>query len=298
MTSSVSAESPDGQRERVSFPITLVPKEAFLDLGKGIKLELIFIPAGEFLMGSPDADIDAQSCEQPQHRVRITKPFYLGKRLVTQEQWEAVMGDNPSRFKGPQKPVEQVSWEDCQQFLDRLNAMPCSGGGKFHLPTEAQWEYACRAGSDSRYSFGDDQDQLVRMRGTRTTPAAKRTRWGRKSRTPADSATSTGTCGSGARIGTATDTTRPRRWTIRRARPRARTACTAAAVGSTAPGSAARRFASAACPECATPTSACASARLPRKRLPRRDRLNPPRRGKSNRIAPQTVEQASCRAGK
>ena len=69
------------------------------DLGNGIKLELVLIPAGEFMMGSPDSDKDASDDEKPQHRVRITKPFYLGKYLVTQEQWGAVMGSNPSHFK-------------------------------------------------------------------------------------------------------------------------------------------------------------------------------------------------------
>ena len=78
-----------------------------MDLGKGVKLELVLIPAGEFLMGSPDSDKDAAGDEKPQHRVRITKPFYLGKYLVTQEQWEAVMGNNPSHFKGPKNPVER-----------------------------------------------------------------------------------------------------------------------------------------------------------------------------------------------
>ena len=68
-------------------------------------------------MGSPDSDKDVFPVEKPQHRVRITKPFYLGKYLVTQEQWQAVMGDNPSQFKGPRNPVEQVSWDDCQEFL-------------------------------------------------------------------------------------------------------------------------------------------------------------------------------------
>jgi len=98
------------------------PKKLSVDLGKGVKLEMVLIPAGEFLMGSPDSDKDAQSWEKPQHRVRITKPFYLGKYLVTQEQWEAVTGRNPSYFKGRTKnPVETVSWDNCQKFLKRLN---------------------------------------------------------------------------------------------------------------------------------------------------------------------------------
>ena len=136
------------------------PKELTVDLGKGTKLELVLIPAGEFLMGSPDSDKDAEPQERPQHRVRITKPFYLGKYLVTQEQWEAVMGNNPSYFKGPKNPVEDVSWDDCQQFLDKLNKRQGNPAGKFVLPTEAKWEYACRAGSKTRYCFGDDASML------------------------------------------------------------------------------------------------------------------------------------------
>ena len=136
------------------------PKELTVDLGKGVKLEMVLIPAGEFLMGSPDSDKDASTDEKPQHRVRITKPFYLGKYLVTQEQWEAVMGNNPSHFKGPKNPVEKVSWDDCQQFLDKLNAKSARGRASSQLPTEAQWEYACRAGSTTRYCFGDDESKL------------------------------------------------------------------------------------------------------------------------------------------
>jgi len=136
------------------------PKELTIDLGKGVKLELVLIPAGEFMMGSPASDKDAFPFEKPQRRVRITKPFYLGKYLVTQEQWEAVTGSNPSRLKGPKNPVETVSWDDCQQFLGKLNSKSAAGGGKFQLPSEAQWEYACRARSTTRYCFGDDESKL------------------------------------------------------------------------------------------------------------------------------------------
>ncbi len=134
-------------------------------MGGGIKLEMVLIPAGEFLMGHPGEY--AVDSEKPRHRVRITKPFHLGKYLVTQEQWEAVTGDNPSRFKAPKNPVERVSWDDCQQFLQKLNErfrphpspFP-QGEGEFRLPTEAQWEYACRAGSTTSYYFGNDQSAL------------------------------------------------------------------------------------------------------------------------------------------
>jgi formylglycine-generating enzyme required for sulfatase activity len=136
------------------------PKELTFDLGGGVKLEMVLVPAGEFTMGSPDSDKDAFSDEKPQHRVRITKPFYLGKYEVTQEQWKAVMGNNPSYAKAPKYAVELVSWEDRQNFLDRLNAKLGAGGGKFHLPSEAQWEYACRAGSTTKFCYGDDEARL------------------------------------------------------------------------------------------------------------------------------------------
>jgi formylglycine-generating enzyme required for sulfatase activity len=128
-------------------------------------MELVLVPAGEFMMGSADSDKDASVWEKPQHRIRITKPFYLGRYLVTQEQWEAVMGNNPSEFKGPKNPVETVSWDDCQRFLGKLNAKSAAGIGSFQLPTEAQWEYACRAGSKTTYCCGDDAWYDANSRG-------------------------------------------------------------------------------------------------------------------------------------
>ena len=128
-----------------------------------IGMKLVLIPPGEFDMGSPDSDKDALIIEKPQHRVRITKPFYLGKYLLTQEQWEAVMGSNPSRFKGPSNPVELVTRELCQTFLAKLNLKTGGQGGRFVLPSEAQWEYACRAGSTTKYCFGDDPGATGRL---------------------------------------------------------------------------------------------------------------------------------------
>ncbi|MEI8376370.1 MAG: formylglycine-generating enzyme family protein, partial [Planctomycetota bacterium] len=139
------------QTIEVEKPPSLV-KTQVVDLGGGVKLDLVLIPAGSFKMGDDS--------EKPVHKVTITKPFCLGKYEVTQEQWEAVMGNNPSRFKDPKNPVEQVSWDDCQQFLVKLNAKVGGQGGKFVLPTEAQWEYACRAGSTGKFCFGDDEEQL------------------------------------------------------------------------------------------------------------------------------------------
>jgi formylglycine-generating enzyme required for sulfatase activity len=151
----------DGRKAQTTFSVTvskpIIPseKELAVDLGNGVKLELVLIPAGSFLMGAEDG-----WDETPAHRVKITESFWLGKYEVTLQQWQAVMGDSPSRFKDPKHPVEQVSWIDCQVFLDKLNAMSKGRGGKFVLPTEAEWEYACRAGSMSRYCFGDSVKEL------------------------------------------------------------------------------------------------------------------------------------------
>jgi formylglycine-generating enzyme required for sulfatase activity len=124
-------------------------------LTNSLGMQFALIPAGEFLMGSTSGD----DGEHPVHTVRISKPFYLGIHEVTQGQWEAVMGNNRSRFKGDtNRPVERVSWEEVQTFIDQLNAR--EGGTKYRLPTEAEWEYAARAGSTTAYSFGDDSSQL------------------------------------------------------------------------------------------------------------------------------------------
>lgn len=133
------------------------PKNLQIDLGGGLKLELMLIPAGSFIMGSKSGSAEFGD-EKPAHAVTLSKPFYLGKYEVTQEQWQAVMGNNPSDFKGDKLPVESVSWNECQEFLENLQTK--SPGLKFVLPTEAQWEYACRAGSKKKYSYGDDASRL------------------------------------------------------------------------------------------------------------------------------------------
>jgi formylglycine-generating enzyme required for sulfatase activity len=122
-----------------------------------IKLEMVKIPAGSFLMGSADNDESAYSSEKPQHRVNLQE-FYLGKYPVTQEQYQAIMGKNPSSFKdNPKNPVEDVSWNDVQDFCQKLSEKT---GKKYRLPSEAEWEYACRAGTQTRYYFGDDEMKL------------------------------------------------------------------------------------------------------------------------------------------
>lgn len=131
-----------------------VDQEITLTLPGGVPLTMALIPAGTFMMGSPEDEQDRDSDEGPQHQVTITEPFYMGIYEVTQAQWEAVMGANPSYFLGDtSRPVERVSWYDCQEFVTELNTM---GLGTFRLPTEAEWEYACRAGSTTRFPWGDD----------------------------------------------------------------------------------------------------------------------------------------------
>ena len=128
-----------------------------VNLGTGVPLDLVWIPAGEFLMGSPMIGRNHDEREIPQHKVRITRGFWMGKYEVTQAQWKTVMGNNPSQFKKNQNPVEMVSWNDSQDFLKKLSQ---KAGGTFRLPTEAEWEYACRAGSTTEYCFGDDESRL------------------------------------------------------------------------------------------------------------------------------------------
>jgi sulfatase modifying factor 1 len=121
-------------------------------------MEMIKVSPGEFLMGSPWSEKD-RSDDELQHRVRLTEPFWLGKYPVTQKQWKAVMGNNPSHFQGDNLPVEMVSWEDAMEFCRRLTEMERTagrllGGLAYSLPTEAQWEYACRAGTTTAMAFG------------------------------------------------------------------------------------------------------------------------------------------------
>jgi formylglycine-generating enzyme required for sulfatase activity/TolB-like protein len=130
-----------------------------LDLGSGVSMKLALIPAGKFTMGSPDGEKDHQADESPQHEVTISKPFYMGVCEVTQEQYEQIIGKNPSTFKGAKNPVEMVSWEDAVEFCKKLSAKT---GKTVSLPTEAQWEYACRAGSKTRFGFGDKDEDLFK----------------------------------------------------------------------------------------------------------------------------------------
>jgi len=120
----------------------------------GIGMSFVELGPGEFTMGSPESEARRGS-DEGQHRVRLTKGFWLQMTEVTQGQWRAVMGDNPSHFQnGKNYPVESVSWNDVQAFLEKLNTM--DPGKNYRLPTEAQWEYACRAGTTTAYSWGNE----------------------------------------------------------------------------------------------------------------------------------------------
>ncbi|MGB2613139.1 MAG: formylglycine-generating enzyme family protein [Phycisphaerae bacterium] len=133
------------------------PKEITIQIGENVSMKLALIPAGKFMMGSPDSEQGHKGNEVPQHEVTISKPFYMGVTEVTQAQYEAVMGTNPSDFKGATNPVEMVSWNDATEFCKKLSEKTRQA---VRLPTEAEWEYACRAGSKTRFSFGDAEEGL------------------------------------------------------------------------------------------------------------------------------------------
>jgi eukaryotic-like serine/threonine-protein kinase len=120
------------------------------NLGSGINLAMVKIPAGSFIMGSPQSEGESEANERPQHRVKI-KEFYMGQTEITQAQYYAIMGENPASFKGENRPVENVSWQQAKAFCRKLSLKT---GKTYTLPSESQWEYACRAGTTTPFSFG------------------------------------------------------------------------------------------------------------------------------------------------
>jgi len=128
-----------------------------IDLGGGVTIDFVRVPAGEFLMGSPASEPGRREHEGPQHPVQISQPFYVARFEVTQAQWRAVMGENPSWYKGDDLPVNRVSWFDCQEFCKRLSERV---GLPVRLPTEAEWEYSCRAGATTAYGCGQNPGEL------------------------------------------------------------------------------------------------------------------------------------------
>ena len=154
-----------GCGEEGNKPAPGADKALTLELADGVKMTFVRIPAGKFKMGSPlnekdrsdDEWLSAYFHQGPQKTVTISKPFYMGVYEVTQLQYNAVMGANPSHFKEWSHPVESVSWDDAVAFCKKASEKT---GRTVRLPTEAEWEYACRAGSTTRFSFGDDERTL------------------------------------------------------------------------------------------------------------------------------------------
>jgi len=132
------------------------------DLGNGISLDMVWIPPGTFLMGSPENEAERWHNET-QHIVTLTKGFWMGKYEVTQEQWQSVMGENLCKVKEARLPVSNVTWYQCHEFVKKLNERLQTADRRlqtFRLPTEAEWEYACRAGTTGPFA-GDDLDAMA-----------------------------------------------------------------------------------------------------------------------------------------
>ncbi|MDE0867344.1 MAG: formylglycine-generating enzyme family protein [Rubripirellula sp.] len=160
-TAPVATSTPALATTNNPTPVELPLPESANSIGMKFKL----IPAGKFTMGEGDEEYAAYvpGPGRLRHEVTLTKPFKMGVHEVTQTQYEQVMGVNPSRFKfGAYYPVEKVSWDDALEFCRRLSDLPAekAAGNVYRLPTEAEWEYACRAGTTTKYSFGDDEADL------------------------------------------------------------------------------------------------------------------------------------------
>jgi formylglycine-generating enzyme required for sulfatase activity len=131
-----------------------LPVEKVIDLGNDVNIVVVYIPAGEFEMGSPMEEPERDK-DEAQHHIKLTKAFYIGKFEVTQIQYRVIMNDNPSKFGGDKLPVDNVSWYDAMRFLKKLSDKT---NMKFRLPTEAEWEYACRAGTKTTFNTGTTLD--------------------------------------------------------------------------------------------------------------------------------------------
>jgi formylglycine-generating enzyme required for sulfatase activity len=150
------SKTPPTEPPKLPPPTEAKPEKEFTNR---LGMAFVLLPAGTFPMGSP-SDEEGRYDDERQHQVTLSRPFYLQTTPVTQEQWRQVLGNNPAYFKegGQECPVEQVSWDDAQEFIKKLNRMEKTD--TYRLPTEAEWEYACRAGSTTRYCFGDEAAQL------------------------------------------------------------------------------------------------------------------------------------------
>ncbi len=235
----VLIEAPPTEPVPPPTPLQFPPEKAFTN---SLGMTFVLIPAGIFLMGSvlsPEevakrygGEAAWYEAEHPQHQVTLSRPFYLQTTPVTQEQWRRVMGNNPSIFKngGDDCPVEQVSWDDAQEFIRKLNQKEQTDA--YRLPTEAEWEYACRAGSAGEFYFGDESRNWETMPGTvkfagQTHPV------GQDSPMPGACMTCTATSGNGARTGTGHMPLG--RWSTPKDRFRRRAGCCGAVPGATVP---------------------------------------------------------------
>ena len=150
-----------GSSESVSMDSAILEFEV-----EDVSFKMILVEHGSFTMGATSEQEDPDDDEKPAHKVTLTKDYYMGETQVTQALWEAVMGDNPSCFEGEERPVESVSWDDCQKFIRKLNRTLRSQlhGKFFRLPTEAEWEFAARGGNKScgyQFSGSDDLDEVA-----------------------------------------------------------------------------------------------------------------------------------------
>ena len=147
ITQNVTNQSLDSQHSTPQTHPTVSDNTISIPVKDGISIDMVRVEAGTFTMGATAEMKDPWKEEKPTHQVTLTNDYYIGKYEVTQALWKAVMGNNPSNFKGDNLPVEQVSWDDCQEFISKLNRIT---GKTFRLPTEAEWEYAARGGNKSR----------------------------------------------------------------------------------------------------------------------------------------------------
>ena len=154
----VTNQSLDSQQSTPQTHPTVSDNTISIPVKDGISIDMVRVEAGTFTMGATAEMKDPWDDEKPTHRVTLINDYYIGKYEVTQALWKAVMGNNPSEFKGDNLPVEQVSWKDCQKFLSKLNRIT---GKMFRLPTEAEWEYAARGGNKSRgYQYSGSNNLL------------------------------------------------------------------------------------------------------------------------------------------
>lgn len=150
--------SPESSPEKVQRGSLTAPPAPSENFTNSVEMEFVLIPAGEFLMGSPETETDRQQDESPLHRVQIENSFYLGKYEVSLEEWQKVMETETSSSGEPGLPATNISWEEARVFVSKLNVL--EGTDRYRLPSEAEWEYACRAKSTAKFSFGDDNSKL------------------------------------------------------------------------------------------------------------------------------------------